>query len=306
MPPKKKARTMFPSASEYLKRDANAFFNELWSINFQATHNPSPTPVTLQRDDLKKDTFKTSYVVAEKNDGERASLLFARTDDNQGKNYCVLILRNREMIELELVSLDENLFDGTLLDGEWMPSSGHFRIFDALVVMGYDKKSNTFLSRLSDAEKSMASFTPTNWSIDVKKFYPLSNLYQLSQNIQDGKLGKCDGLIFMPLNDAVVTGRATNIKKWKPTMQNTIDLYHCNGEWFCIGTSGEKEVYPIVVNGGTNKTTIYELKPIGNSSWEIYTERQDKKNPNHISTIKKTLSTIEEDITLPDILNFSK
>ena len=303
MPPKKKQRTVFSSPSEYIKRDANSFFNELWNISFQATHNPSPTPVTLQRDDLKKQDFKSTYVVAEKNDGERASLLFARTDDNQSENYCVLILRNREMIKLDLVTLDENLFDGTLLDGEWMPSEGHFRIFDALVVMGYDKKTKPFLSRLSDAEKSIISFSPTNWSIDIKKFYPLSDLYNLSQRIQNGTLGKCDGLIFMPLRDPVVTGRATNIKKWKPTMQNTIDLYHCDGEWFCIGVSGKREKYPINVNGGTMKKSIFELKPLGNSLWEIYMERKDKKNPNHISTIQKTLLTIQEDISLSEIYN---
>ena len=47
---------------------------------------------------------------------------------------------------------------------------------------------------------------------------------------------------------------------------------------------------------------IYELRPLGDNRWAVEKPRPDKKAPNHETTVKNTVSTIEEGITMDDIL----
>jgi len=295
---------MFQAPVNYIQVDANAFFNDLWQIPSHASHNPSPTPVTLRRQDLNawKKPY-TKHLVTEKSDGERVTLLFGRTDDIKEEPYAVLFRRNRDILYLPVSNVNDELYDGTMLDGEWLGT--HFRIFDVVAVKGFSKKKNPFPERLNDAKVILTEFTPNGWTVDVKTFYAVDQLSVLQSDIDEGKKGKCDGLIFMPVDDAVTMGRAHNIKKWKPTMQNTIDLFHQNGEWSCVGTDGNLSPFSLTLNGGTNKEGIFELKPIlvnNTLVWEIYGHRTDKKVPNHISTIRLTLETIAENITMDDLL----
>ena len=194
--------------------DANELFNQHWQIYHESTHNPSPTPVTLRRRDLdawsnRGESIK--YVVAEKNDGARASVLFGRTNNTKEECYTVLVQRNREMLLLPTKHVDADLFDGTLLDGEWM-EDGSFRIFDVVSSKGYSKKKKTFTERLKEADRKLKLARPDGWSWDVKVFWPLSAIGTLQAKIQEGVLGRSDGLIFMPINDPITTGRAENMK----------------------------------------------------------------------------------------------
>jgi hypothetical protein len=288
----------------HIRVDADSFFNDLWELPSHATHNPSPTPVTLRRSDLKewKPPFDT-HLVSEKSDGERVSILFGRTDDFKEESYIILFRRNRETRVLPVSKVSDTLFNGTLLDGEWI--GNHFRIFDVMAIEGFNKKEKPFPERLQCAKQIIKEFAPVGWTIDVKEFVPLHDLSVLQSKIEAGNKGECDGLIFMPVEDSVTTGRAVNIKKWKPTWQNTIDLFHKNGTWMCVDNTGTLAPYPhIVMSGGTMKEGIFELKPFqrdGEIVWDIYTERTDKKVPNHISTIGKTFDTIRENITIEEL-----
>jgi hypothetical protein len=285
-----------------MTRDANSFFNDLWGLRPDATHNPSPNPTTLLKSDLTTWT-SPKHVVAEKTDGERAALLFARTEDSDVP-YIALIHRNRNVTFLETKHVDSTLYDGTLLDGEWIPEQKHYRIFDTIVYRGYNKKRVGFLERLRLGKLVKDYVVPEAWSMDTKKFYELKDLKTLGHKISTGAMGKTDGLIFMPKDDSVVTGRAANIKKWKPTLENTIDLewVHDQG-WCCVGTSGQLEPYPVMLDGGVGKEGIYELKPVSvkGDSWMLYRSRPDKRFPNHITTIEKTLATIRENIVWEDL-----
>ena len=288
-----------------IQEDANGLFNQLWQIYHESTHNPSPTPVTLRRRDLDAWSNRgeaLKYVVAEKNDGARASVLFGRTNNTKEECYTVLIQRNREMVMLPTAYADEDLFDGTLLDGEWM-ESGAFRIFDVVSSKGYSKKKKTFPERLKEAERIIKLARPDGWSWDVKTFWPLSAVGKLQERIQQGALGRSDGLIFMPINDPITTGRAENMKKWKPTPSNTIDLEYSGQEWQCIGADNTPVKYDVVLDGVHHALGIFELSPLDNGKrWRVKMQRDDKTVPNHINTILKTIDTIREDIDLEEII----
>ena len=100
--------------------------------------------------------------------------------------------------------------------------SGAFRIFDVVTSKGYSKKKKTFPDRLKEAERIIKLARPDGWSWDVKTFWPLSTVGKLQERIQQGALGRSDGLIFMPVNDPITTGRAENMKKWKKTVKACI------------------------------------------------------------------------------------
>lgn len=285
-----------------LQRDANEFFNVLWGLKPNATHNPSPTPVTIRKEDLRLWAQPFAHVVAEKTDGERAALMFARTEYSE-QPYIALIRRNRDISFLEVKHVDDSLYNGTLLDGEWIPSSKHYRIFDTVVYCGFNKKDKPFTERLDVANMALSRIQTRGWTVDAKKFYELSDLTVLQEKINSGVTGTTDGFIFMPKNDPIVTGRATNIKKWKPTLENTIDLQHTQKSgWTCVGENGSLQSYHVNLNGGTAREGIFELKLLENGAWEVYRHRTDKKVPNHISTIQKTLETIQENISLSDLI----
>jgi len=284
-----------------MERDANEFFNALWGLKPTAVHNPSPTPVTIRKEDLSSWTKPFRHLVAEKTDGERASLLFARTEYSD-EPYVVLIRRNRQLIFVDVGHVNDSLYNGTLLDGEWVDDSKHYRAFDLVVYEGYNKKKKPFTERLETAKEAISHFVPKNWTVDVKPFYELNDLHKLQEQIERGNRGKTDGFIFMPKNDPIVTGRADNIKKWKPVLENTVDLLYTKEQgWTCVGEDGGISPYTLNLNGGTEREGIFELKPLGDGTWEIYKQREDKRVPNHISTVRKTIETIEEGIQLSDL-----
>lgn len=77
-------------------------------------HNPSPNPVSISMRTLRE-MRPDEYVVAEKTDGVRFSLLLCR--DHLGRNTCVMVDRACRKYEVR-VCAQAALFDGTLLDGE--------------------------------------------------------------------------------------------------------------------------------------------------------------------------------------------
>ena len=81
---------------------------------------------------------------------------------------------------------------------------------------------------------------------------------------------------------------------------NSVNLHHAQGTWSCTGRSGHLEPYPVNMNGGTGREGIFELRPLANEAWEICGYREDKKHPDHITKVEKTLATIKEDIGMAD------
>ena len=123
---------------------------------------------------------------------------------------------------------------------------------------------------------------------------------RLAEEIAGGAKGACDGLVFMPEKDWMATGRATNVFKGKPPGRNTIDLAFDGSEW---RTAGNAVQYAIALEGDPPSAPgIYELRPVGNRRWAVEKPRPDKKAPNHETTVWNTILTMEEGITMEDIL----
>lgn len=299
-----------------LERDAQELYNMLWGNSPRACHSIAPTPVSLERKHLGN--LEHTHVVAEKNDGERCLLLVGLPEDQREDSYVVLVSRARKLTVLgridkeitartyfttptDLVSID--LCNGTLLDGEWMPDKS-FVIFDCVAAGGYDTKGiKSFSNRLRIAGACSKALLPFV-SCRVKAFGPLDE----RESILENPTGPSDGLILMPKEEVVRTGRHETMFKWKPAHKCTLDLVWCGSEFRAVGDGGTlvpatmsvEDVSLVLPHPSTPLVTdmIYEIAPpetVG-APWVIVAPRPDKIAANHIVTIRRTLRTIRDDI----------
>ena len=142
---------------------------------------------------------------------------------------------------------------------------------------------------------------------------------------------KHDGIIFtnICLDYSAFRNNEKAIFKWKPKDKITIDFYVKKGDsktgwskikfvptkYRCIDqecvsllfTAFDKKAYSegdmikfANSNVSVEKDGIYECYFNG-CNWDIIKERTDKRIPNILSTVTRTISNIEEDITIEDL-----
>ena len=191
-----------------------------------------------------------------------------------------------------------------MLDGEWVPSKQTFVVFDCVVAGGYSLRKRPLETRLLAATQLCNNLTSNGFTIAVKTFVPVSQLNTLYEDIQSGRKGECDGLIFVDKNAAIGTGRSPQTKKWKPLHKQTLDAVFHEGKWCCVGEHGRRVAVSFSVKGTGEEGTIYELLPPSQSGapWTVLKARPDKMQPNHATTIKNTLETIEENVTIHEMV----
>lgn len=300
---------MFPESH---RRDAQQLYNELWGKSTDASHFIAPTPVSLERNHLGR--LSETHLVTEKSDGERHMLLVG-VPPGEDNAYVVLVPRNRRLKRVGMLagdsasvklpfspSVDADLGEGTLIDGELMPD-GSFRVFDAVCVGGYDLKSYPFEERLrlsAPAVACMASVLPCS----VKQFHPVSEAARVLEEAQ----GPCDGLIFMPKACPVKTGRHPTCYKWKAVSHCSVDLQWDGNKFVAIDDTGQK-VQPSlrirVPQYQLMEHTIYEIFPPNSNKisdfWRVGEARSDKLYPNNTTTVERTLRTIHDRVRVSEI-----
>ena len=147
------------------------------SINFsydiKALDNfPAPLPVSIEKKNFEK-LEKFEYNVSLKLDGTRFLMYFLK--DKLGKNQCILINRALKFFSIE-INCDDNLYCGTLLDGELinvnlpfisvpLPSSAdNHQLKNALY---YEKKNFSYLIEEKDLDNKLFNLIK---SINEDKF----------------------------------------------------------------------------------------------------------------------------------------
>lgn len=295
--------------------DAQDLYNQLWQIHPNSKHNPAPKPVTVRRTNLR--SLTKDYVVSEKNDGQRYCLMIGRTL-NGDQPYSTAVSGKREMTQCPLVATNTlaitgktiDIYNGTLLDGEWIPNDkggGEFIVFDCVVAGGYNSRTRNFKERCELAELIVKNIEPVGWTIRVKTFHDIKNIKLLWNNIQQGKYGKCDGLIFVSKLLPITKSTTEGTKKWKPNHMQTIDILYENGEFKCVSEDGRNIAAPITVSMNTDipvrSGVVYEVAPGEANEWVVIKERPDKNVSNHIRTIRRTIDTLMDNVTILDIYN---
>jgi hypothetical protein len=166
----------------------------------------------------------------------------------------------------------------------------------------------------------------------AKSIFPLSELTQLWRNVIPALRHRCDGLIFTP-NELPHTGKKNKMLfKWKQPVNHTVDLQlgplsgerqeynHFGYPVFELYTWDTVNTYPFcqvsisleqwasigLSNPAASFGAIVECKyDFDQGVWIPVNLRPDKVKPNDISTVKLTIETILECLTIEELLNIS-
>ena len=114
----------------------------LWGINQKLSRFPGSQPRPLCRSDICN---MHKYVVTEKTDGERYSLLLTKLD-----NKCTAVLVNRKFSMFQIKVIAPTVyFDGTLLEGELVMEDDFlkFLVFDITALSGKSVHQMHFFKR---------------------------------------------------------------------------------------------------------------------------------------------------------------
>lgn len=315
--PNPEAKRPALSFSSPLQTDAQELYNALWGYPAHTKHFIAPTPVSLERKHIGN--LANTHLVAEKNDGERCLLLVGLPENKHEDSYIVLINRSRKLTALartadaipvetyfstpgQVQNID--LCNGTLLDGEWMPDRS-FVVFDCVAAGGYDTKPmKSFHNRMRIAGACCRALQPF-LTCRVKAFRPMDERMSILENPR----GPADGLVLMPKDEIVRTGRHETMFKWKLAEKCTIDLvWHAGKEFCAVGDQGEPVAATMEVGGVSLvppvpptplvSGMVYEIAPTtaADGKWKIVGPRPDKVAANHVVTIRRTLRTIRDNI----------
>ena len=294
--------------------DARRLHNQLWGLPAWVRHNPAPTPVSLGRADLP--VLRRGYVVTAKTDGERCTLLVGAATQDPSRTFAVRFDRTGTATRLGLrrarrVRLDEDPkadpCEGTLLDCEWVPGRRTFVLLDAMAVCGYDVKPVQDLHRrlaLGRAAAAAMDLHDAEGPVRVagKAFLPLSALDAIDAH------GGADGLVFVPAQAPIRTGRCTTMFKWKP--HHTVDALWRGGA-LVFGDKGgfvAADTVGVVVDPDETSSlavdTVYELMPLDDvedgavGTHAVVGPRPDKGAvPNQVDTVHAALLHGKEGIT---------
>ncbi|AET37937.1 mRNA guanylyltransferase Ecym_2188 [Eremothecium cymbalariae DBVPG len=215
---------------------------------------PGSQPVSFQHVDIEEKLLVRDYYVCEKTDGLRTLMLIIVNPvtkeqgcflvDRENNYYLINGFRFPRLPRANKKELLETFQDGTLIDGELVMQTNpmtkinelRYLMFDCLAINGRSLVQSPTSSRLAHLGKEF--FKPY---YDLRSVYPdhCSNFpFKLSMKHMNfsydlvkiaSTLDKLphvsDGLIFTPVNTSYnVGGKDSNLLKWKPQQENTVDF----------------------------------------------------------------------------------
>lgn len=284
--------------------------NLLWGLKPSASHNPAPTPVSLQPADLRRIAAPGAYVATEKTDGVRMTLVFCadRRDkpfavgfERSGRVACVLDQVRAPRVAIPGLGADVDLFEGTLLDVERV-RDGSFVLLDAMVVGGYDLKREASFERRLDAGRAAAAAVGGGVRVRTKPFVPVDQIHTLRHR---DVAGVVDGLVFVPTRAPVQRGRHRAMFKYKSRATLDVLWDHDRAEWCFADRDARVPVHRcfpdmVIVSTAAERgavTAVFEIAPINDVEegqvgrpYGIVGVRPDKGvAPNQVDTVRATI-----------------
>ena len=179
-------------------------------------------PVSIARSDFFK-LKKFRYVYLEKTDGVRYFLFCTLLENHP---VCIFIDRALTMYCIEL-SFAKSIFYGTIFDGEIVKDKNNqwnYLIFDIIQISGDNVLQQSFENRMEHANKTISTLWKKN---TFPLFICVKPLFSTVKDVIDNQKmlsHKSDGIICMPCEQPVRTGRQFSMFKWKQQLDNTVDF----------------------------------------------------------------------------------
>jgi mRNA guanylyltransferase len=294
---------------------------------------PAPQPASIEKKDFTK-LIQYKYFTGIKLDGVRFLMVFIK--NKNGENNCIIVNRAMKFYSIT-VNADENIYNGTILDGEIIKSGNGndlgngnytFVIHDALILCGNKINKKTHSDRLCETKYCIDSFVMSNVNntldIVIKDFYPFEEFEDFIENVYN-KSSNNDGIIFMPENLPVISGTQYSMLKWKPKNKHTFDfmikevdlgleanVFHMGNLKLFANIHKNTENGKVFIEN-TQKLDSYKNECIVECTFDKTTNnftpilvREDKTHPNGLRTIERTLFNITENVEIKDFIELLK
>ena len=278
--------------------------NECWTnSNSKHLFFPGPQPISIERKHIQHmKNSPNDYLCGVKNDGIR--YMICCTKDQKNRNIFSIFNRNFSQKLLKIKAKRE-IFDGTLIDSEYIEDTNTFILFDCIMINGFIVSHLSFSERMTYLKTFLSAFETTDYNFIIKEFTPFSEFKHLVQH-QTQQL-KSDGYVFMPNKSPICIGTHNLFFKWKQVLDNTVDfainplgnLYLINKGNF-VKTRNKLEHIPKYIMDMPVENMIVECKCIDldKKIWLPLSVRKDKNIPNSTYVYKKTIQNIKDDINI--------
>lgn len=287
--------------------------NRLWPYSCKGF--PGSNPISIERRHFSTLT-SNRYYVAEKSDGLRF-LMYCTMIDGRRRT----ILSNRK---LDLFSVDAAVsscsYNNTVLDGELAvcKTTGQavYLVFDCIVAAGEHVWKAPFIDRLLKADEMLGPVHRTQdvLAVQIKHFFHLKKAWApfLDHYQRVGDLFHTDGMVIIPHDMPVRSGRHDFMFKWKQQLHNTVDMQvvDCKGEWrLAVFYRAAHKAVPVAELSPSDLAMslgdIVECR-YDSGKWIPIMIRTDKEFPNDDLTYERTLINIQENIQLQEFADTAK
>lgn len=328
------------------KKHVLALINHVYHINHATPHVPVDNPVSIDRSGL--DALKReNYIVAYKADGTRYLLVLTLY---AGRPLAVLVNRAGHVYSLHVQAQWGHYHKNSIFDGELCPidkSIQHFVIFNALQDQGQSLVDLPYPQRLQHIQSNFAAQpltteerrNVTSFIVPlVPQMHFICKEWDFAQNMRSMIRNvipqyATDGFILTPVDKPVVTGRNSDMFKWKK--EHPIDVratikdaqllleiddngtpvplhrvmphvsFNDDDDLWQQLLAGWELYNEIVSNGTGTFHHVVEMycRPTANNHFQLQFMRlrPDKEGPNNVQTIFRTLQSISDGITQEDL-----
>lgn len=300
---------------------------------FKGSGFPGSQPVSMDRNNIMKLAEK-AYMVSWKADGTRYMMLI------DGENELYFIDRDNCIFRVSGLTFpkrkapSEHISD-TLVDGEMIIDNANgqhvprYLIYDIVRFQNEEVYKADFSLRLHCIRRELieprkAAFVEGRlqrdrepFSVRPKDFWDAPIAHKLLSDKFTGAMShELDGLIFQPVPDRYICGRAMDVLKWKPPHLNTIDFRLKIRREQSEGMLPRMTGYLFVGNFDAPYSTIkvtkqlkaYDNKIIEcrmeNGQWVFLRERTDKSFPNAYSTAQGVMESIRNPVDKEGLLRY--
>lgn len=271
---------------------------------------PGTHPVHITRRQQRRDR---DYYVSLKMDGTRFMMII----DRQGRMWFIdrklSIWKgpgNRELLAR---------FSDSLLDVE-VVSPGFVTVIDVIAFQGRCIRGFPLLRRLDSVlplcrTLSSSAPAPAPIRLNIQSYYKTwTDMRKVLDLLKIDGFRKYDGLVFTPATGGYRLGRNSELLKWKPAGQNTVDFLYVarssSGTVFAQDKDNAKKLIPYGRVFGVPLTvkshSIIECLPVGSNSsrWKFYKHRHDRSSPNADWVVDNVMESHRENITEDDLVGW--
>ena len=317
-------------------------YHEILGTTYYNERNPLPQPSSLERSHFPL-FLKRDYMISDKSDGTRYTLFLTHV---QGREMAVMIDRKLSLYQVPVAAsrthFQGSVYDGELVSA----NGAHvFLVFDCIASKGIYVGEKNFLARLSlirtafdlegtliqsadDAShqarkgKIICGGSACGLSFWPKQCFQLRHMDTLLRQLP-GLSYQTDGLIFTPVDDPIFYGTHPSIFKYKTTP--SIDVEVADGE-LLVGRGGPPDTavlrMPLASLGVDFHMTAETQQQVARCTCGILElalrrrddgfelafvcQRHDKRHPNAASTVLRTLTNLNENITVEELLDLAQ